>query len=450
MSIPSGLVLIDPPEQGGERDHEDLGAPDAPHEHDELSSKLRRAFDDLHAPRGAPHPKVLAKRLIADLERFTAGEKRDERPRGITPAAVFDLWLKEGPLVHEPTGLDGLDDATGGGPVYGSRWYVLGAPDAGKTALLAQLAHVFAERGISVGLFAVDEEPSDIMTRFAQRVGFERRACEVREPAAVAKMRELLEALPLSFYGPESTIESAAADLARLATERKTRAMLIVDSIQTVTCDSERAAERELSEVQAIGRRVQAIRAAASEHKLIAITTSEMSRAAYKSINRSERIDPLAAGKWSGAIEYSGRVVLSLSTIKDRPGLIELEIPKNKHGRRRYVSNGDALYLEIDLDRQSVRECEAPVEEDGRSEEEREAEEAASAAKVDQMAERIVAELTKKAAHGIQVRSREDLIRLVPGKGQLKEAAVSLLKNTGRIEGGRGKPFQVRYPGDED
>lgn len=41
-----------------------------------------------------------------------------------SPASVIDAWGREGPLVHEPTGLEALDTATGGGPPYGTRWYL--------------------------------------------------------------------------------------------------------------------------------------------------------------------------------------------------------------------------------------------------------------------------------------------------------------------------------------
>ena len=42
-----------------------------------------------------------------------------------TPVEVARAW-KGNPLVHQPTGLARLDDLTGGGSVFGSRWYVLG------------------------------------------------------------------------------------------------------------------------------------------------------------------------------------------------------------------------------------------------------------------------------------------------------------------------------------
>lgn len=251
-----------------------------------------------------------------------------------TPGSVLNAWTTHGQLIHEPTGLEQLDQLTGGGPVYGTRWVLAGAPDAGKTALLVQLAHTFAERGVTVGLLAVDEEPEDIVTRLAQRIGHTRRNCEIRDPMVVEQIRAELEPLPLRFYDAQSTIESAAADLAAFAAARGSRAALFVDSLQTARCNAERAAERELAEVQAVTARVYALRQVATQHRLIAIATSELGRSAYRSGDPTLQTSTLSSAKWSGAVEYSARVLIGLRSVPDEPDLIELELAKNKFGPR--------------------------------------------------------------------------------------------------------------------
>lgn len=278
----------------------------------------------------------------------------------LTPAEVLDRWADEGPLVHEPTGFEALDAATGGGPVYGSRWYVQGAPDAGKTAWLVHVAHEYAERGIVVGLLAVDEEPDDIVTRLAQRVGFRRQTCETREHDALERMHVELDGLPIRLYGPEWTIEEAARDLAAHVAPHGGRAMLGIDSIQVVKCDAERDAEREVSMAAAVELKVRAVRGVAIEHSLIVIATSEMGRAAYRDPSRRNRLDPMAAAKWSGAIEYGARVLVSLQNVPGESDLIEVELPKNKYGRARIASEGEALYLKIDRATQKLWEVAAP------------------------------------------------------------------------------------------
>jgi replicative DNA helicase len=275
-------------------------------------------------------------------------------PVAQTGVGVIDEWSCAGPLMHEPTGIARLDELTGGGPVYGTRWYVAGAPDAAKTLLLLQIAHTYAARGITVGLLAVDEEPGDMVTRIAQRLGYARHHCEARDPAVLAELRAALEALPLHFYDSSWTIEAAAEDVARQAATRGSRAMLGIDSVQTVRCAAESApvsAGRELSEVAAVTARVHAIRAVATRHQLIAIATSELGRGSYKSSDPALQTSTLASAKWSGAIEYSARVLLGLRSVPDQPDLVELELAKNKHGPR-----DERLHLRIDRRGQTLRE----------------------------------------------------------------------------------------------
>lgn len=247
-------------------------------------------------------------------------------------SSVLGAWAREGALIHEPTGIPRLDELTGGGPVYGSRWYLLGAPDAGKTALLVQLAHTWAERGIMVGLLAVDEEPSDIVTRLAQRKGYARRDTEIRDAVMLGAMADALAHLPIRIYDASWTIEAAADDLREAA--REGRAALLIDSLQTVHCQLERFAEREMGDVQAVTLRTRAIRAVASRHHLVTLATSEMGRSSYATDEARRTTSTLASAKWSGAVEYSGRVVLGLRSVTDQPDLIEVEIAKNKHGPR--------------------------------------------------------------------------------------------------------------------
>jgi KaiC/GvpD/RAD55 family RecA-like ATPase len=273
--------------------------------------------------------------------------------RRTTAVDVLSAWAAEGPLVHEPTGLATLDALTGGGPVYGSRWYLLGAPDAGKTALLVQIADTYLARGLVVGLLAVDEEASDVLTRMMQRRGFSRSECEQRDPLTLATMRDRLSELArLVIYGPDWTIESAAADLAILATEHGARALLGVDSLQTVKCDAEADADTPRAVVTA---RTRAIRAVATAHRMIVIATSEMARGAYRSVEAAEATDDMASAKESGAVEYSARVMLAMRSAKDDPDLFELRIAKNKHGPR-----GDRLGLRLSRQLMTLQECDAP------------------------------------------------------------------------------------------
>lgn len=360
-----------------------------------------------------------------------------------TTRSVLARWATEGALVHEATGLPRLDEATDGGPVYGTRWYIAGAPNAGKTALLLDILHRWAARGIAVGMLAVDEEDDDLVTRLAQRVGHSRRSCEERDAGDLAVMVSELEALPMRFYGPAWTIERAARDLAAFAKEDGMMAALGIDSLQTVKCDAELGAEREMGQPAAIEARVHAIRAVAKEHRLITLTTSEMSRSGYAKRGKGENVDPMAAGKWSGAIEYSARVLLSLRSVPGESDVIELEIPKNKHGRSRLSSEDSALYLQIDRARQTLIEVDKPSDSEGEEADDLDAVAEARVAKIE--AALVLALVRSKVA----ITSRGDLLGLVRGRKQDALRAVSRLVASGRIVR-VGRDFIVSQEGPSD
>lgn len=273
-------------------------------------------------------------------------------PRVFTPRDVVASWRSDGPLVHEPTGIATLDDLTGGGLVYGSRVYLVGAPDAGKTAVEVEIAAAYLSRGILCGFLAVDEEPGDLLTRLAQRAGWTRRSCEERDIDTLEGIAEHFKDVPIRFYDDGHTIESAAADLAARAAERRTRAALFVDSVQTCRSQAGDAAENPRELVTA---NVRAIRAAATTHKLIAVATSEMNRGAYRTVDAAETTNDMAAGKESGAIEFSARLLLALRSVRGESDMLEMRVAKNKHG-----PSGGRIFLRIDRRHMIVSETSAP------------------------------------------------------------------------------------------
>ena len=287
-------------------------------------------------------------------------------PPALSPLDVVDQWKTEGPLVHEPTGIAKLDELTGGGPVYGSRWYWLGAPDAGKTAELVQIADHWSHDGrVVVGYLAVDEEPSDITTRLAQRRKFRRDECEGRAADVLAEMKTALAESQLRLYGPEWTIDSAATDLAAYAAKlgKADRVALFVDSIQQVTCGALASPDREVSPREVVSANVRALRSVATQHRLIAMATSEMNRNAYRSIEAAEQSNDMAAGKESGAIEFSARVMLSLRSVKGEKDMSVLRVVKNKHG-----PSGDEIHRRIDRRHMTIETTEAPAPSEAKSE----------------------------------------------------------------------------------
>jgi hypothetical protein len=292
-------------------------------------------------------------------DREAADIARDGARRPFTVADVITAWRAEGPLVHEPTGFAELDKRTGGGPVYGSRIYVMGAPDAGKTAMQVALAHTWARRGIVVGYHAVDEEAGDVVTRLAQRAGYQRRDCEERDAILLDDFaRHIGVDDTLFIYDASWTIEAASNDLAQRATGR--RIAYFGDSIQTLECEAERgpADARPKSIRECVSARVIALRSAATRHRMIAIAASEMNRTAYRTVNAADEVNDLASAKESGAIEYSARILLALRNVPSdvAENVIECRIAKNKHG----PTGATPIYFAIDRTHMTLEETGAP------------------------------------------------------------------------------------------
>jgi replicative DNA helicase len=285
-----------------------------------------------------------------------------------TVDSVLRQWEATGPLVHEPTGLARIDELTGGGPVYGSRWYLLGAPDAGKTALLLQLADEWQRRGVVVGISAIDEEADDLTTRLAQRSKFSRRDCEERSGDTLRELGDAMANVRVRMYGHEWTIESAAEDLAKHAAAlgplagAPRRMALLVDSVQSVACTAMLTAEREMSERAIVTANVRALRSVASRYGMIVVATSEMNRNAYRNIASAEDSNDMSAGAESRAIEFSARVMLSLRSTKDRGELVTVRMVKNKHGAS-YPAVED-FYLAIDRRFQVLTMADGPKEDE--------------------------------------------------------------------------------------
>ncbi|MBK9129957.1 MAG: hypothetical protein IPM13_19595 [Phycisphaerales bacterium] len=236
----------------------------------------------------------------------------------------------------------------------GSRVYVMGAPDAGKTALLVHVADDCLGQGLAVGLLAVDEEPSDILQRLLQRRGWSRSECELRDPGEIDRMTEQVGDLRLRLYGSDWTIDAAADDLGEYARADGLRAMFGIDSVQTARCDAE---DTRVSRYDVVTARVHAIRAAADRHRLLVVATSEMSRGAYRGgVDKRDGVSDLAAGKESGAIEYSARVLLALRRVPGQDDLVELRLPKNKHGPRTR-DDGQGIVLRLDRRSQTLSEA---------------------------------------------------------------------------------------------
>lgn len=277
--------------------------------------------------------------------------------RPLSPLDVIRQWGIEGPLVRVSTGIDPLDEMSRGGVAFPWRVIIVGAPSAGKTFVATCIADSMArrlmERGIVVGILAIDEEADDVTVRLAQIAGFSVEAAERRESATLDAMADALRLLSIRLYDATWTIEAAAADLAAAARDLGTRAALFIDSLHTAT--SARAIEMKADTDRArIEANVAAIRSASTSYRMLVIATAEANRNSYRSEDAAESSNDLAAGAESRAIEYGAQTQLMLRTPKGHPDVIHVRVAKNRR-----CSKGE-FWLEIDRARHRVTPCDNP------------------------------------------------------------------------------------------
>ena len=238
-------------------------------------------------------------------------------------AEVFESWRQRGPLVHEPTGIPWLDDQTRGGIPHGERIVIVGAPDAGKTLFLVELADSMMQRGVFVAFLAVDECPEDVTTRFVQRRGVTRD--DVENLRGLDDVESELGKLPIGLYDHSWTIEAAAAHAREKAAGRPV--LLAIDSLHAVTCAAEAGAQ---SVREAVTKRAQALRVVQQHPRMMVVATAEMNRAGYANARTAAEQNAVASGAESRALEFEARMLLRVTTVD--AGVVEIVVGKNKLG----------------------------------------------------------------------------------------------------------------------
>jgi KaiC/GvpD/RAD55 family RecA-like ATPase len=272
-------------------------------------------------------------------------------PKPATTTSIVMRWVAEGALVRLATGIPTLDELSRGGLPIPWRGMVVGAPSAGKTAIVITIADHLARSSVAVGILAVDEDPEDLVVRFAQMAGFTVAQAELREPVVLHEIVTALSVLPLKLYDARFTIESAAKDLATWSKAKGMRAALFLDSLQTARSESSGNAKSPREHVEG---NVRAIRAVSTEHCLLVVSTSEANRAAYRGGERGEQQADLAAGAESRAIEFGAQTLLVLRTPKDHPDIVHVRVAKNRRARC------GEFWLQLDRDRHTLTECANP------------------------------------------------------------------------------------------
>jgi KaiC/GvpD/RAD55 family RecA-like ATPase len=253
------------------------------------------------------------------------------------------------PLPPLPTGLPTLDEITGGGLVVGKSLVLQGAPAAGKTCFALHLAKRYAAAGVLVTYLAADESDEALLIRLGQTEGLDRDLLQRANQDERAKLVQVCAALPtLVVLDPSvdgATIEDAAIDV-RDRGPRGAARVLLVDSLHTAHTRAQVSTPTE--RIQHSCGVLRTVR----NGGVLVIATAEMNRCAYRSRDPKDRINDMAAGAESRAIEYLSDVLLTLRSVTGTADTIEASATKNRLGRR-----GVTWRMAIDLKRSTLAEC---------------------------------------------------------------------------------------------
>lgn len=397
----------------------------------ELAIELHRAAIDLAD--GDLHPRAVAGRLESALRRVEPAKADAKTWRAPTDRALGLGAHSADPM---PTGFKSLDEGTRGGLRAGKLVVVAGAPGAGKTGWCVQAARSYVLQGHPVGILAADEDADGLLIRMGQQWGLTRENLEQGVPAACKYLSGQLQYLPLVLVDAdedEATLEDVAEHVAGLAKEIGKPGVLVVDSVQKARCRAHEThpPRNDKERVDAV---VASLKRASRLLGLLVLATSEATRALYRG-GADPKINPLAAGKESGSIEYAAALQLVLTSVAGEKDLVDVAMPKNRIGASR-----ESWRMEFDRDRARFEEV-ALDEDEEEDEEERERRDEAREARLEADAVKLLFVLLERRARGIQITTKDALRALLRGKTAWRNEVIAHLEATGRIVGGRGKPI---------
>jgi 5S rRNA maturation endonuclease (ribonuclease M5)/archaellum biogenesis ATPase FlaH len=277
----------------------------------------------------------------------------DVEPTARSIADVVAALSRSAAMVRLPTGIPSLDDSMRGGLPAQRLVVVGGAPGVGKTGVVTRLGYQWARSGVPVGMLCADEGPEGIVDRVALYLACKRELLDAGDVTEWARLATEVQNLPLDLDPGDATIDAMAARVRSRAGDGP--GVLIVDSIQTCRADLD---EGDRSDRRGeIDRVVRALKRVVATHRLLVLATCELSRAFYRTPALAAQLNPLAAFKESGSIEYAAQTAIVLTTPKGRSDVIDAAVPKN----RGYIKRPFRLSLHADL---TFHETELPTDDE--------------------------------------------------------------------------------------
>jgi len=266
----------------------------------------------------------------------------------LSPADALARRRDLGPVTA--TGFLPLDRQLRRGGLPGSSVVrLIGPPEAGKTTILCSMLIAVAQAPLPVFAIFSDEGRTQAAVRLGAQLGFDRDKLDSNDEDEVQRF---LDATPPIFLlgDPDTpgTHLQSLFDLAHKHVKDGDRAIIALDSVQTVRADR----SRDETKNSAIARLMELVRNTANSTGWIFLMTSQSNREGYRKKKKEDRADPISTGAGASEIEYAADVQLNL----DRPddlGVVAAEISKNRlMGSKvpfvlRYSEEGSRM-LEVD------------------------------------------------------------------------------------------------------
>ena len=267
-------------------------------------------------------------------------------PEPITIPSIIEVWREEGELVRVATGIEPIDLLCRGGFLFPRR-VVLAV--SGQDSNRHPNGFNFARTGVPIGFLAVDEEPEDILARWAQMTGFTLDEIEKRNPPVLDAMCAKLgksagPTLPLRLYHREGG--GRPCKICGRKTRRAVHRLLANRHIRRL--------ENAESDRERVAGNVAAIRNVSKKHRQLIVSTSEANRRSYQSKKVAEEQNRLSTGAESRSIEFWHQVVFDLQTPKDSPDVVHVRVVKN----RRHMKG--EFWLKLECETQNITPCDEP------------------------------------------------------------------------------------------